>query len=392
MRRAGLQEVAAVAVSGRPDRVNLTGLLPGSGEGEILLTAHYDTVPGSPGAADDASGCGTVLAAAADLARTPLARSVRVVLFDGEEDDLSGSRAWVEGLSGEERRRVLAALAVEMVGWGGSCGPTLLALPARREDGRVLPPGWLVHAALRGGEAVGFPFAFLDRRGSLPAQLLLRLAEPAHGGDATALLAAGIPALTLTEVCPSHPDPRYHRAEDGPGRLEASALARWTEATAAVVRRLDHLEGRPIPEDSYLVLAGRVWLRRDFYWIGFALWAALVVQGYRRRTAGRARPGGFLFRLLFLAAVLVVPALALPLLMPAGLLTLFPPPTFRRRLLWAALGLAPAAALAGGLAVAAWHDLTLGWALGWLPAALLAATLAAWLAMTLAPAAPLSSH
>src|SRR5262245_233696 len=84
MRRTRLRQVLAAPVPGHPGWVNLTGVLPGKSDREIVLSAHWDTVPPSPGAGDDASGCGVVIASAADLARTPLEHTVRVVLFDAE--------------------------------------------------------------------------------------------------------------------------------------------------------------------------------------------------------------------------------------------------------------------------------------------------------------------
>jgi Peptidase family M28 len=400
MSRLGLAEVAAVPVPGRPELENLTGLLKGEGEGEIVLAAHYDTVPGSPGAVDDASGCEVVLAAVEDLARTPLRHSVRVVLFDGEEQGLAGSRAWAEGLDEKRRDGILAALEVEMVGWEGGCGPVVLPLPAWRQGRRLLPPGWLVHAVLRGGDAVGREVAVLDRPWSLPAQLALRVAEPAHGSDAAALLGVEIPAVVLSQTCLSGAFPHYHAAGDGPGELVEGRLAEWTELTAAVVRRLDDLAGRPLAESSYLVVGGRVWLRRDLYWLGFAIWAALVVASYRARMAargageggegtsatalpGRLRGGSFPFRLLFLAATLVVPALAAPLLYPAGVFALVPATRRRLRVLEVALGLAPALLLGAGLAVVAARGEVSRWALGWFPGGLLAAALAAFAASLL---------
>src|SRR5688500_13353800 len=107
MRGAGLERVEAMEEPGSPPLRNLTGVVAGQTEDEILLAAHYDTVATSPGAGDDASGCAAVLAAAADLRRTPLRHTVRVVLFDGEEQGLRGSRAWVEGLEPDRRDRVL---------------------------------------------------------------------------------------------------------------------------------------------------------------------------------------------------------------------------------------------------------------------------------------------
>ena len=45
--------------------------LPGRGEGVVILGAHYDTVPDSAGANDNASGMGVLLALAEMLARPP---------------------------------------------------------------------------------------------------------------------------------------------------------------------------------------------------------------------------------------------------------------------------------------------------------------------------------
>src|SRR5215210_6483726 len=123
MTRAGLRQVRTEPVPGHPEWVNLTGILPGKSDHEIVLSAHYDSVAPSPGAGDDASGCGVVIAAAADLARTPLAHTIRVVLFDAEEIGLKGSRGWVGSLPPARRDRILANLNVEMVGWSGSKGP-----------------------------------------------------------------------------------------------------------------------------------------------------------------------------------------------------------------------------------------------------------------------------
>ena len=36
------------------------------------------------------------------------------------------------------------------------------------------------------------------------------------------------------------------------------------------MRRIDALEGRPRWEEEYLALGGRVFIRRDLLWIGFA--------------------------------------------------------------------------------------------------------------------------
>jgi hypothetical protein len=367
MRRAGLRDVRAVPpasaspAAGKPPLVILEGVLPGATDREIVLSGHYDTVAKSPGADDDGSGCAVAIAAAADLARTPLGHTVRVVLFNGEEKGLLGSRAWAESLDAARRGRILADLNLEMLGWAGSPGPTLHALPVRRRTGRepkgaraagdlALPPGWLVHALLRSGEAVGWPLAMADPWFPTLMQLAQRSVRVRFGADSDSLLSLGIPAVTLSDSSFLALDPTYHKPTDVAAALDPHRMELWTAAVAATVRRLDRLAGPPIAEDQYLVLFGRVWLRRDLLLLGFVLWIALVFQGIpgrwrgasaeeRRRQRRRYLPG-FAFRVLLLLALFAAPVLSV-LLLPAAVLALVPPRQGRLRLLWAVLGLLP---------------------------------------------------
>jgi hypothetical protein len=385
MLRAGLTGVTEIPAAGKVPLYSLTGVLPGATRDEIVISAHIDTVPRSPGAGDDGSGCGTVLAAAADLARTPRQHTVRVFLADGEEIGDLGSRAWLAALGPAGRDRILAALNLEMVGWPGSAGPVILSFPVRRGGERVLAPGWLVHALLASGEAVGFRADFVEARGSLLAQLVLRATVSHLGADSDAFVAAGVPAASLSDSSLLHLDPAYHRPTDTADRLDPARLERFTTATAAAVRRLDHLAGRPIPEDQYLVVFGKVWLRRDLCWVGFLLWVALVLGARRRDQLDRRRrtdPAAFVFRMLFLAVIFVLPVFSV-LLYPAALLAHAPPRRAARRGLWIVLGLAPAALLLGAIALGAALGLVGGYALGPVATLLLAGTLAAWTVLCL---------
>ncbi len=76
---------------------NIVGVLPGADRATpaVALMAHYDSVPGSPGAADDAAGASAVLEAVRALkAQGTPARDVVVVLTDGEEAGLLGAQAF----------------------------------------------------------------------------------------------------------------------------------------------------------------------------------------------------------------------------------------------------------------------------------------------------------
>jgi hypothetical protein len=327
----------------------------------ILLSALYYWGPGSPGGGDHASGGGVPRAAAADLRRTPLRHTVRVVLFDGEEKGLYGSSGWLADLGPAGRERILANLNLEMLGWRGSAGPVILSFPAPTASGPTLAPGWLVHSVLKSGEAVGWRYTMADNRFPLLGQLVFRSARIRYGSDSESFLAKGVPSLTLSDSSLTVEDPAYHRPTDVGARLDARRLERWTQAVAAAVRRLDALTGRPRPEDRYLVAFGRVWLHRDLMWVGFLLWVLLVFRGRpgRWRGSSTAEHGrqmrvylpGFLFRLLLLLAIFLEPVFSV-LLLPAAALALVPPRPLWARILWIAAGAAPLLCFLGTLGIA----------------------------------------
>lgn len=86
----------------------------GSGD-EILVGAHFDTVTNSPGANDNASGVAVVLAVARYLVDVPCRTApVTIVLFDGEESGLLGSRAYAPTKSAANIR---AVHTIDQVAW-----------------------------------------------------------------------------------------------------------------------------------------------------------------------------------------------------------------------------------------------------------------------------------
>ncbi len=80
-----------------------------------IVGAHYDSVPGSPGANDNASGTVAVLELARQMANSPLSEHIWFIFFDGEEDGLWGSRRFVEQ-NPERVQGLRAMLNLDMVG------------------------------------------------------------------------------------------------------------------------------------------------------------------------------------------------------------------------------------------------------------------------------------
>ncbi len=99
---------------------NLEGVIPGRDRTApaLLLMAHYDSVPNSPGAADDGAGVAAALEIARLLKATgPHARDVIVLLTDGEESGLLGAEAFFR--EDPWARRVGAVVNLEARGDAG---------------------------------------------------------------------------------------------------------------------------------------------------------------------------------------------------------------------------------------------------------------------------------
>jgi hypothetical protein len=100
----------------------------------VVLAAHLDTVAGSPGANDDAVNAALVLGVARAIrAAGPARRSLRFVLFTGEEEKLLGSRAYVKAHAKE-----LGAHALVVVYDLGSARTRGFYLNGRKQELRAL--------------------------------------------------------------------------------------------------------------------------------------------------------------------------------------------------------------------------------------------------------------
>ncbi len=86
--------------------------------GILVFGAHYDTVPGVPGANDNATGTSALLVLAEQLAERALPFEVRFIAFGSEETGLEGSRYYVSHLPPEELNRVVSMINLDAIGSG----------------------------------------------------------------------------------------------------------------------------------------------------------------------------------------------------------------------------------------------------------------------------------
>ncbi len=95
------------------------GVQKAGGLPPILIGAHYDAVPGTPGADDNATGVVVLLELARVFATEPLKYPVRLVAFDMEEYGMLGSDQYAADLK-RQQQPLRLMLSLEMLGY---CNP-----------------------------------------------------------------------------------------------------------------------------------------------------------------------------------------------------------------------------------------------------------------------------
>jgi Zn-dependent M28 family amino/carboxypeptidase len=84
----------------------------------VILGAHYDTVPGSPGADDNASAIAVLLEVARNIQKISLRSTLKLIAFGLEEYGYVGSLHYAERAKrGEEE--ILGMISLEMIGFTG---------------------------------------------------------------------------------------------------------------------------------------------------------------------------------------------------------------------------------------------------------------------------------
>ena len=98
---------------------NIEATIPGIDETSddiYIICAHYDSVPGSPGADDDGSGTVGVLSAAYLMKNYEFNHTIKFVTFSGEEQGLYGSRHYVMEAV-ENNLDIAGVLNLDMIGY-----------------------------------------------------------------------------------------------------------------------------------------------------------------------------------------------------------------------------------------------------------------------------------
>ena len=206
----------------------------------IVIGAHYDSVQGSPGANDNASGVAATLALARAFVHTAPARTLRFVAFANEEPPLfqtehMGSRVYARR-SRERHETIALMLSLETIGYySDEPGSQHLLFPLN-----------LIYPS------IGNFIAFVSNveNGPLVQQLVGSFRQqaqfPSEGGalwdvvpgigwsDHWAFWKEGFPAVMVTDTAPFR-YPAYHSPADRPELVQYEQMARVVSGLQAVI-------------------------------------------------------------------------------------------------------------------------------------------------------------
>ena len=199
---------------------NVIARVKGSSARVLVLGAHMDSKPPSPGANDNGSGCGALLEIAAVLAAEPVVPTVEFVFF-GSEEIIAGVSDWhhfgsryrVSRMSSAERANTAGMLSVDMIGYGSAFHSRMM-----RKGPATLSDAVLAYAA-----SSGVLMSFKQDTSSTGLS------------DHEAYELAGMPA---TCVC-WREDPVYHTAGDVSAHLSRERVATTGALVLGFARSLD---------------------------------------------------------------------------------------------------------------------------------------------------------
>ena len=223
----------------------------------LVLSAHMDAVPIAPGADDDGSGVAVLLEAARLLKDHPTQRSIRLILFNLEENGMVGSRVYTARLKADMDagktggEKIVGMIAMDMLGYysdkeGSQKMPAIPALPGMAN---FKPPTV--------GDFIGMAGILRFRPFSQALDKAMHKAEPTVKtvvldflpiappdllrSDHAPFLGIGVPAVILADTA-NFRNPNYHRATD---TIDTLDMDRLTIAARAVIGGLYTLAGPP---------------------------------------------------------------------------------------------------------------------------------------------------
>ncbi len=210
----------------------------------VIVGAHYDTVPNSPGANDNSSGVAVLLALAEWTIENHQPKTVRFVVFTNEEQPFyqtedMGSYVYAEELKNRDEQ-ITAMFSMDGIGYfSDEPGSQHYPFPG---IGLIYPDK---------ANFIGFVTRFSDLRlmqsglsafrenATIPAEgvALPEFVPGVSWSDHWSFWQHGFPAFLVTDTLPFR-DPNYHSAADTPDELDFERMALVVDGLKSVIENL----------------------------------------------------------------------------------------------------------------------------------------------------------
>ena len=259
--------------------VNIIALRPGRDPAApaVLVMAHYDSVPGSPGAADDATGVAAALEIARAIPRTSQARDLVLLFTDAEEAGLVGARDFFGQIAKDAPQ----------------------GTPPLRGDPLAARVGAVINLEARGGGGRAMMFETGPGNGAMMALFQQVVPDPAanslavkiyellpNNTDFTPAKQLGLPGVNFAFLGAAW---QYHSPLATPDALDQGSLQHMGEQGLAITRALLTVAALPAaaPDTVFSdVLGGFVIAYPPgFGWVIVAAIALALLLAARRHSA-----------------------------------------------------------------------------------------------------------
>ncbi len=209
----------------------------------VVVGGHYDSVPGCPGANDNATGTAAVLELARLFAGKPCARTVRFVAFVNEEpphfqEETMGSLVYARGCK-KRAERIVAMLSLETLGCysdskGSQAYPFPLSLFSPSTGNFI---GFVGNTSSRG--LVHATIASFREHAHFPSEgaVLTEYLPGVGWSDHWSFWQEGYPAAMITDTAPFR-YAYYHTAKDTPDKIIYDRFARVVAGLAPMLADL----------------------------------------------------------------------------------------------------------------------------------------------------------
>lgn len=223
--------------------VDLPGVLASQKDEILFLGAHYDSVEGSPGANDNASGVALLLELSRSLAASKPKRTIRFAAFANEEAPYFGTSSMGSRVYARQaaacKEKILLMVSLETLGYysqkpGSQAYPPFLKYfyPDRGNFaaivGDMASAAWVNRFKNFFKEASDFPVEALSAPRAVPG---------VDWSDQAPFWDQGYKAVMITDTAP-YRYPFYHTPEDTPEKLAYPEFARVGAAIGAVISKI----------------------------------------------------------------------------------------------------------------------------------------------------------